>query len=265
MTDRPLEVVILGNSIAHLVIPTAEQPGGRSYGAVLRDELTDAGIPARVHLESRWFDFAVDALDRYEDSVRPHLPDVVVLNYGLNESQPWLVPIPLLRHILTTHTVTTPARERYRERIVEPAWKRIRAYRQWASGRVGMRTWQTRPDRFAAAMRRLITLSRDELGALVLVLDVAPPGRVLTHFLPGQEERHRHFQGVLESVVSGYADPQVRLVRTADFVTRHGFPHALPDGMHYSPAGHEYVGKTLAAQILAGAETDQLRELAVAG
>ena len=144
MTGRPLEVVVLGNSLGHLVIGTGEQRSGRSYGAVMRDELTDAGLPARVHLESRWFDFAVDALDRYEECVRTHLPDVVILNYGLNESQPWLVPVPLLRHILTNHTITSAAQQRYRERVVEPAWRRIRAYRRWASARVGTRTWQTR-------------------------------------------------------------------------------------------------------------------------
>lgn len=252
-TARPLEVVILGNSLSHLVIPTADQPGRSSYGAVLRDELTDSGLPVRIHLESRWFDFAVDALDRYEQDVRSHLPDVVILHYGLNESQPWLLPIPLLRHILTTHTVTTPAQERYREKVVKPAWKGLRRYRRWASKQVGMKTWQTRPDRFTAALHTLITLSRQELGCLVLVVDIAPPGPVLTHFLPGQEDRHRHFQQLLEGVTSKFNDPLVRLVRTEDFVVEQGFPAALPDGMHYSPAGHAYLGQLLAKEILAWA------------
>jgi lysophospholipase L1-like esterase len=240
--DRPLDIVVLGNSLGHLVIPTSEQPLGPSYGAVLRDELTDCGLPVRMHLESRWFDFAVDALGRYEKDVRSHLPDVVILNYGLNESQPWLLPVPLLRHILTNHTVTTAAQERYREQVVRPVWRGLRSYRRWASEKVGMRSWQT--------MKMLIKLSRNELGALVLVLDVAPPGPVLTHFLPGQEERHRHFQAVLAQLTRDFDDSQVRLVRTADFVAQQGFPAAMPDGMHYSPAGHAHVGQLLANEIL---------------
>ena len=35
------------------------------------------------------------------------------------------------------------------------------------------------------------------VAGLVLVLDVAPPGPVLTHFLPGQEVRHRQYQELL--------------------------------------------------------------------
>jgi lysophospholipase L1-like esterase len=251
--SRPLDVVILGNSLGHLVMPAEEQQGRSSYGAVLRDELTDSGLPVRIHLESRWFGFAVDGLARYEQDVRPHLPDVIVLNYGLNESQPWLLPVPVLRHILTNHNVTTHNQMRYRKRVVEPVWKGIRRYRRWASAKVGMRSWQTSPHRFSATMRTLITLSRQELGALVLVLDIAPPGPVLTHFLPGQQERHRHFQGLLEDLTSEFDDPLVRLVRTEDFVVEQGFPAAMPDGMHYSAAGHAHVGQLLAKEILAWA------------
>jgi lysophospholipase L1-like esterase len=247
---RPLEIVVLGNSLGHLVMPVEGQQGHRSYGAVLRDELTGCGLPVNLHLESRWFDFAVDGLSRYEQDVRSHLPDVVILNYGLNESQPWLLPVPVLRHILTNHNVTSRTQLRYRRRILEPVWKEIRRYRRWASARVGMKTWQTHPDRFSAAMRMLITLSRQELGCLVLVLDIAPPGPVLTYFLPGQEERHRHFQGVLQDLTSDFDDPLVRLVRTEDFVVEQGFPVAMPDGMHYSPAGHAHVGQALAKEIV---------------
>lgn len=247
---RPLSVVVLGNSLAVLSLPPRQGADDGSYAEVLRDHLVAAGVPTRVHQEGRWFDFATQALGRYESSVRAHLPDVLVLQYGLNESQPWLLPVPVLRHFLTRHETTTRRGQWYRDKVAPPVWKQVRAYRRWASAHIGERTWQTTPHRFGQAMRQLIKASRHDSRPLVLVLDVQLPGEILEHFLPGMQPRHEVVQRTLRDVVASFGSDEVRLVEVSKIIDAAG-PAATKDEMHYSPLGHQLVGEALAREVLA--------------
>lgn len=247
--ERPLSVVVLGNSVPILSIPGRTGATDGPYAEVLRDRLTAAGVPTLVHLEGRWFDFAVGGLERYEESVRSHLPDVLVLQYGLNESQPWLLPVPVVRHFVTDHKTTTRRDAWYREHVAPALWKRVRAYRRWAASRVGTRTWQTTPHRFGEALHAIVRAARYDSRCLVLILDVERPGELLQHFLPGMPERHAVVQQLLADVVARFDDPEVRLVRVSELLADAG-PEAIPDTMHYSPLGHRLVGEALAAEVL---------------
>ncbi|MGZ6791705.1 MAG: SGNH/GDSL hydrolase family protein [Mycobacteriales bacterium] len=247
--ERPLSVVVVGNSLTVLSLPGRTGADDGLYAEVLRDRLVAAGVPTRVHVSGRWFDFATSALRRYQQDVRAHLPDVVVIQYGLNESQPWLFPVPLLRHLMTQQSPHRPTGRWYRERLQPVLWKRVRQYRRWASGVVGTRTWQTTPKRFASTLQQLIRATRHDSRPLVLVLDVDPPSPALTHFLQGMPERHDVVQQVLRDVVAGFDDPEVRLVEVSRIREQAG-PEASADGMHYTPYGHRVIGEALAEEVL---------------
>lgn len=247
----PLNVVTLGNSVSFMILRAggvASETG--NFSDVLADELSAAGIANDVALEGRWFDFAHKGLRAYETRVRPHRPHVLILNYGLNESQPWLAPIWLINHLLKRESATTKIGKWYRAKIAERMWKLVRKTRRKIAGRIGMWTWQTTPHRFQAAMKRLIFVGRAEQDCLVLVLDINPPGSLLLHFLPKQDARHSYYQTLIDEVVDSFDDPQVKLVRSSDLCVELGLESSLPDGMHLSPAGHEALGKRLAQEIL---------------
>lgn len=247
--ERPLSVVVLGNSLTVLSIPQRTGADDGVWAEVVRDRLAASGVPVTVHLEGRWFDFAVKGFRRYQESVRAHLPDVVVLQYGLNESQPWLLPVPVVRHFVTDHQVATRSGAWYRRVVAPRLWRAVRAYRRALAPRVGLLTWQTTPHRFRETMRQLVRAIRYDSAPLVLVLDVNDPGQVLRHFLPGIERRHAVVQQVLRDVVAGADDPEVRLVESSRLVREAG-PEASYDGMHYSPLGHRLVGEAVAQEIL---------------
>jgi hypothetical protein len=56
--ERPLSVVVLGNSLTVLSLPGRTGADDGLYAEVLRDRLAAAGVPTRVHVSGRWFDFA---------------------------------------------------------------------------------------------------------------------------------------------------------------------------------------------------------------
>ncbi len=247
---RPLSVVALGNSVATLQLPGRADRSEGTYVEVLADVLTGAGVPTVPHLESRWFGFLVDAARETEQRVRVHAPDVVVVQFGLNEYQPWLLPVPVIRHLMVQNQAATRTARAYRRHVSPPLWKLVRGYRRRAAPLVGMRTWQTTPRRFGRTLEVLLRNTRREGRPLVLVLDLEPPGATLQHFLPGLAARHAVFQQLIADVVERLEDPDVRLVPVSQITAALG-EGALPDGMHYSPATHEAVGHALAEEVLA--------------
>lgn len=246
---RPLSVVAFGNSVATLQLPGRTDRSEGTYLEVLADVLTGHGVPTVPHLVSRWFSFLVEQVRDYEQTVRVHAPDVLVVQFGLNECQPWLLPIPVVRHLMIQNQAVTRTAKTYRRLVAPRLWAAVRGYRRRASGLVGQRTWQTTPRRFGRTLEQFLRNVRREGRPLVLVLDLDAPDDRLEHFLPGMRGRHVVFQNVLKEAVAHLADPEVRLVRVSELTASLG-DAALPDGMHYSPATHEAVGRMLAEEVL---------------
>jgi lysophospholipase L1-like esterase len=243
-------VLVFGNSVATLQLPPRSDRADGTYAEVLADLLVAEGVPTTPHLESRWFDFLHRAMRDYEGRVRVHAPDVVIVQFGLNEYQPWLAPVWLIRHLLVKNQAVTRPAKAYRLWVAPRLWAGLREYRRRAAPVVGTRTWQTTPRRFGGHLRRLIHNLRVEGRPLVLVLDIDRPDNRLEHFLPGMQARHDRFQSVISKVVEQAADPDVRLVRVSEITAALG-PAALPDGMHYSPQTHRVVAQALAEEVLA--------------
>jgi lysophospholipase L1-like esterase len=241
-------VVAFGNSVTALQSPGRAHHADGTFVEVLADRLAAEGVPAVPHLEARWFDFLHRAIRQYPERVRAHAPDVLVVQFGFNEYQPWLLPVWLLRHLMSRGEAVTRSARRYRRHVSEPMWRLVRGYRRFGSSLVGTRTWHTTPRRFEGHLRRLLRIARDEGRPLVLVLDLQPPDEKLEHFLPGLAARHAVYQGIYERVVADAADPDVRLVRASQLTA--ALDPATGDGIHYTPHAHRVIGEALAEQVL---------------
>lgn len=245
MTGR---VAVLGNSVPILVVPPRATREEGTFPERLRRLLDERGLDVEVRNDSRLFDVLPDGWRRFQRDVIPWAPDVLVVNYGVIEMQPNVVPTWLNRH-LTTETVGGKGPlALYRRRVVPKVWPPVRRFQRWSSARVGTHTWRLAPPRFAAELHRLIEVARRE-RMLVLVNDVHAPGERLRHFFPAIERRHAIVQEVIADVVGGFADPDVRLVPVSQVSAKLGEVDGLPDGLHLTSAAHLGVAEMLDDEI----------------
>lgn len=245
---RPLRVVVTGNSIAFFLRPPRAHRDEGHYAEVLEDLLAEAGVPARVTSASRWFMLVTEAFRRFEDIVTPHHPDVVVMNFGLLECEPKIMPTRTLKWLYTWKPGGSRWARLVRSLVVRPLQK---AYRLFAPTLIRLLPVPRRvgPGRFRLEMARFVRVVRKERGALVLLCAVNPPGPALEATLPGTAEGARRYTAILEDVAA--ADDQVRVVRTDRLVESEGVDELLPDGIHYNARGHRLVAELLRDEILA--------------
>ncbi len=245
MTHR---VAVLGNSVPILVVPPRATREEGTFPERLQRLLDERGLDVEVRNDSRLFDVLPDGWRRFQQQVIPWAPDVLVVNYGVIEMQPNVVPTWLNRHLTTVTVGGKGPVALYKRHAVPKLWPPVRRFQRWSSAKVGTRTWRLPPQRLAAELRRVVEVARQD-RMLVLVNDVHAPGDRLRHFFPAIERRHAIVQEVLADVVDGFADPDVRLVPVSQVSAKLGEAEGLPDGLHLTSAGHLGVAELLADEI----------------
>jgi hypothetical protein len=241
-----VRVVVAGGSVSLFVVPDGTARGEGTYGEVLPSLLPEQDVEVRH--TGQWFDMVQDLRRRYETAVRNHFPDVLVLNYGMGEAQPNVVPTWAARHFQSWDRSSHPLALRYREQVAPKVWKRLREVQRSTSH---WPTYRLSPERYETELRKVVTMARDETGCLVLLLDLDPPGPRWLHWVPDMAVRHQLFQEAQDRFVEEQADEGVRAVRVAHHVAEHGPDVLLPDGIHRSALGHRLTAEAIAEEVRA--------------
>jgi lysophospholipase L1-like esterase len=249
--DRPLKIVVLGSSCSLWVSPPRTHRDEGTYGELLPNRLEEHGYAAEVRHTGKWFDMIHEARRRYEYAVRAHYPDVLILNYGLAEEQPNFLPTWAVRHFTSWDISTRPLGIAYRNRVAPRLWRVARSWQRFTAKLSTTHSWRLSPERFTRELDRIVSLAREELRCLVLVLDIDPPDGRLLHWLPGLDQRWAHYQDVVRRHIAELADPEVRLIPASAALVEHlGLEVGLPDGMHRSAPGHVLMADMLTAEIV---------------
>lgn len=243
--ERPLRVHVVGNSAAVMVVPHHGPRDGGNYGEQLGPLLAAGGVPTVVTHACRWFGMVHEVIPRYEQDVRNHFPDVLVLHFGMAECQPNTLPTSLVRHFTTWHRTSRAPAVAYRRWAAPALWSTLRDYQRWAAAR-DQHSHRLGPRRFRADMRRLVELARTECGCLVLLVDVDPPGARLEYWLPGLSGRVERYNRLLRDIAGDF-DGQVRLVPASRSLRNPDVE--LPDGLHRAPDGHRLTAQLLVGEI----------------
>lgn len=242
-------VVVVGNSVSVLCRPKGGPCHEPPYAGRIQRLCRAHGVEVDVLNQGRWFERINTAWRRWDRDVAPFQPAVVVVNYGYVECQPFVVPHVVHRALLDWKTRTDALSELGRRFVLLPVRRTVGRATTPIATRVGQRTHKLSPRRFDAELARFIRSCRGELGALVLVVGVSPPGANQVRFLPGIEERRDRFDRIQREVVARFDDPRVQFVDVEPIFEELGPDGASTDGIHLTPAGHERLAALLAERI----------------
>lgn len=242
-------IVVVGNSASVLCRPKGDHCHEPPYAGRLARLCRAYGVEVDVLNQGRWFERINTAWRRWDRDVAPFLPTVVVVNYGYAECQPFILPHVVHRALLDWKTRSDVLSGLARRFVLLPVRRAVGRATTPIARLVGQRTHKLSPRRFDAELTRYIRSCRSELGALVLVVGLNPPGENQVRFHPGIEERRARFDRIERDVVARFDDPLVQFVDVEPVFDELGPTVASADGLHLTPIAHERLAATLAGRI----------------
>ncbi len=237
---RPLSVAVFGASVTLLV--TGPRPEGQpypTYPAVLARQNVD-GQRFDVTNDSRIYGMVKDYVGIGLTAVAQQRPDVVVLQFGLGETFPRIVPRRLVMHLLGTRRHSSRMRDKY--------WRRTRRLLMTLHAierRIDARLpvgWSRMPvRRFESELDLLCQRIREQSGSRIVLMTAYPPAPPTPFLNP---KLLRRIDAVNAAILRVAATNGATVFPLDDIVAAHGAP--LPDGLHMSVDLHRVVGEELA-------------------
>lgn len=239
----------MGSSVGYYVRPPEVSGPARPYPEALADLLGESGVDADVVNHSGWFRMIHEAFRDIQGMVVPHGADVVVLNFGILEAEPTLLPTALVRSVYHWNPTTNPVWGALRRKLLLP----VHHFHVRAAPRImkrGISFHRLSPRRFEESLKRTVGWLRKERNALVLVLNVCPAGDNVEKTLPGTGRSVNEYNSIIERVVRQQGDEMTRLIDVNAMVAdgnRDG--RLVADGIHYTAEGHRAVAALLEGEI----------------
>lgn len=239
--EQRLSVAVFGASVTALVC--GPRPDGKrylTYPRVLAETEVD-GVGFDVETQSRIYGLISGCSGIWMQPLAQTRPDVVVLQFGLGETFPRLVPKALIYHLLGV--------TRHSSRLRDIYWRRTRSLLlaihrlERAIDRFMPVSWcRMSPRRFHAELDQVCTKIRDQIGSRIVVMTAYPPTDP-TPFLT--DKMHRRIERINAAIVDVAATHGATVFPLDDVVAEAG-SGALPDGLHLSIHAHRAVGEQLA-------------------
>ncbi len=220
-----VRVVVAGNSVALHVAPRRDERDSGTYADHLRRRLEPLG-GAVVNVACRSNLVDEDDLEFMANCQRND-PDVVILQYGINEAAPRILPRPLWMWLKGPQSFgIAKSVLRKVEGGLEPRlihWGR-------AGGWIG-------PKRFEELLRYKIRIVLKESAAVPMVLNIGPTTPDLERVLPGVTASVHHYNEIMGRLCR---DEGAVLVDLHALVREQGLS-IQPDGVHLTAEGHRCV------------------------
>ena len=224
----PVRVMVIGNSVALYVRPRVS--GERAYphrlaGLLGPDRPVDLEVCAENSLTA-W-----DLLKVVEDRLPAFSPDLVIVNVGVVDCTPRILPQRLRRFFVRGRTRAERASLAAEAMIRRPVVRLL-----GGASALSLRD-------FESAIRRIVEIARAEAGARVVCLGLPPTSPRVVREVPGMEDRLRRFDEAIRAVCQ--AVPGALYLDTGALVAEAGGDRVLPDGIHFSAEGHARVAAAL--------------------
>ena len=254
---RPVRLrgLVKGASSSVWVAPPGGARTNQTFAWWLEVLLTSAGLPADIRNAGAEAQKVTKALCDWEREIQQWSPDVVVLNYAQYECMPGMVPRWLERHATGWHRHSGPVRNRYREKVLTPVWRRLTRAQRRADELKLPRPFRSSTAKTISELQRLVEQIQLAGNPLVFVMDTWPIALRWQKWFPRMNERTVELRQALEAWLGSSGGTNVRLFRLSEIVARHDLEEALPDGVHFSADLHREIATELARQVLSWAHT----------
>lgn len=238
---RAVSVAVFGASVTALVCgPRPEGATYLNYPAVLARQELD-GVRFDVHCRSRIYGLISDCSRIWIDPLAQTRPDVVVLQFGLGETFPRVVPKPLVLHLLGIDRHSSPLRDQYWKRT-RKALLSIHAVERRLDAHLPVSWSRMSPRRFRHELDMVCTKVRDQIGSRLVLMTGYPPVPPTPFLNPKMTQRMERINAAIVQVAATHG----ATVFPLDDVVADLGPGALPDGLHMSIEAHQAVGEQLA-------------------
>jgi lysophospholipase L1-like esterase len=229
-------ILLVGNSVALYTRPrqTGARPYGRIVGPLLRERTGDT---VEVELWAENSLTVSDAVEALEDRIVSWSPDILVLNFGIVDCTPRIVPQRLRRRFVRART---PLHRLWlaAEALVRRPIVRLLGGASAMSARA-----------FESALARLIDVARSEAGARVFCLGMSTTSVRVEWEVPGVQRQIAAFDKAIRRACQRW---NAFYVDVGAMLASGDADRLRPDGIHFSAEGHAMVAEELARQITAG-------------
>jgi hypothetical protein len=250
LKPRPIRILVKGASSTVWVAPPGGSRRRQTFPWWLQAILDTAGMPAEVRNAGGEAQMITMALCNWDQEVQKWSPDVVILNYGMYECMPGILPRWTERLATGWHTHPGPVRRRVRRRIIPPVWKLLAEFQRRLDKALNPGPYRVKPKRILAELTRYVDQIKIVGSPLVLVMDPWTTSSRWSEWFPGMDLRAARLRALVHDWLNNRGDPDVRLFPLADLIFARDVDAALPDGVHYSATLHRDIADELAAVIL---------------
>jgi lysophospholipase L1-like esterase len=237
-----MSVAVFGSSVTALVTgPRNPDSLHLTWPAALA-RTERAGVSFQVTNRSRIYGLVTDFAGIWADPLAQLRPDVVVLQFGLGETFPRVVPRALVLHLLGIDRHTGPLRDRYWRKAHE-ALLDIHALERRLDPHLPGAWSRVTPTRFERELKQLCNKIHDQIGSRIVVMTAYPGTSVAPFVTPSMVARlHTYNEAIVR--VAGQTGSDVFPLH--DIIERLGPATTLTDGLHMTVEAHRAVADRMA-------------------
>lgn len=263
----PIRVLYKGASTVLWQSSTDRRPPhALPYPRVVERSLRSRGHAVDTHVAALSAVQTKTITRTWEAEASASLADVVVMHHGHLEAIHAIIPRWAERYARSGYERPGRWRDRYRQRLVNPAYKLLTIVQQRIDRAlpevVAARLARRRADLTVTHLERYVDRMSRFTDPLVIVMGLIPPGPLWDDWFPGVRRRMTAIDQAMREMVARRDSSRLVYLELWDearaWEERGEDPR--PDGGHYSPAFHELVGERLADVVAAwAAEQPHLR------
>ena len=253
----PLRVLVKGSSLVNQVSWMGGPRTDFTFPRALEEQLLSDGRACDVRTITAMAEKTSPIHRTWQQEILGFSPDVIVLVYGYIETMHLFLPRWFERHANSWAAKPRRLGFIYRKTILRPTWKLLARLQMWLD-RFVPTLRPGRPRRVVADLEKYIAQVQTVASPLVILFELLPPVQKYRHWFPGMSARIAIMNEAMAATVARVDKPNVRFFRVNPLVDEYcggDLDVATPDGSHFSPEMHRYIGTALAREIGDWAET----------